>query len=199
MIERKTDRRTITTKTQIKDALLILLKSTSYNRISVSLLCKQAQITRPTFYLHYQNLNEVLDEILDDALRITELDQSISKYDCDDAEHASSPAYSAKNREYRDSDLPVCQRAVCHPKYRVLFMNDSTSPIILEKLYQSQKKKHIPEFMKRYSATEWEADILFRYSLYGNFAVNKSLGWVRNDDWYKAQNLIQKIFVRKEL
>ena len=78
-------------------------------------------------------------------------------------------------------------------------MNDSTSPIILEKLYQSQKKKYIPEFMKRYSATEWEADILFRYSLYGNFAVNKSLGWVRNDDWYKAQYLIQKIFVRKEL
>ena len=101
MIERKTDRRTITTKTQIKDALLILLKSTSYNRISVSLLCKQAQITRPTFYLHYQNLNEVLDEILDDALRITELDQSISKYDCDDAEHASSPAYSAKIEKIR--------------------------------------------------------------------------------------------------
>ena len=74
MTVRKTDRRTVMTKGMIKDALLELLQNTTYEKITVTALCKQSEITRATFYLHYNNIDDVLEELLDDALRLTELD-----------------------------------------------------------------------------------------------------------------------------
>ena len=35
--------------------------------------------------------------------------------------------------------------------------------------------------------------------LYGNFAVNKSLAWVKNEDWYHAQDVIRSFTAPKEL
>ena len=105
------------TKGMIQDALLELLQSTPYEKITVTALCKQSEITRATFYLHYNNIDDVLEELLDDALRLTEFD-------------AIQPLPSAisnriieneKNIEERNPDpdalLPACQRATSNPKY----------------------------------------------------------------------------------
>ena len=54
LIVRKTDRRTVMTKGMIQDALLELLQNTPYEKITVTALCKQSEITRATFYLHYK-------------------------------------------------------------------------------------------------------------------------------------------------
>ena len=190
---RKTDRRTLMTKGMIKDALLELLQNTPYEKISVTALCKQSEITRATFYLHYNNIDDVLDELLDDALRLTELD-------------AIQPLPSAisnrnieneKNIEERNPDpdalLPACQRAASNPKYRILFLDESVSHHMLRKLYQIQKPLHIPEIMRNYHVTEWEAEKIFLYMLHGNFAVNKSLGWEKNEDWYHIQEVIKRL------
>jgi len=47
--KRKTDRRTLMTRRIIRDALLDLLQTTPYTRITVTMLCRQAEITRATF------------------------------------------------------------------------------------------------------------------------------------------------------
>ena len=52
------------TKGMIQDALLELLQSTPYEKITVTALCKQSEITRATFYLHYNNIDDVLEELL---------------------------------------------------------------------------------------------------------------------------------------
>ena len=140
----------------IKDALLELLQNTPYEKITVTALCKQSEITRATFYLHYNNIDNVLDELLDDALRLTELD-------------AIQPLPSAisnrsieneKNIEERNPDpdalLPACQRAASNPKYRILFLDESLSHHMLRKLYQMQKPQRIPEIMRDYHLNEWE-------------------------------------------
>ena len=149
--------------------------------------------TRATFYLHYNNIDDVLDELLGDALRLTELD-------------AIQPLPSAisnriieneKNIEERNSDpdalLPACQRAASNPKYRILFLDESLSHHILRKLYQMQKPQRIPDIMRDYHVTEWEAEKIFLYMLHGNFAVNKSFGWVKKEDWYHIQKVIQNL------
>ena len=51
----------------MKDALLELLEEQPFEKITVAALCRQAEITRATFYLHFQDINEVLDELLDEA------------------------------------------------------------------------------------------------------------------------------------
>ena len=63
---RKTDRRTIYTRNTIKDALLELLADTTFDRITVTALCKQAEITRATFYLHYDDIYDMLHKIEDE-------------------------------------------------------------------------------------------------------------------------------------
>lgn len=193
LTRRKTDRRTIMTKGMIKDALLELLQNTPYEKITVTALCKQSEITRATFYLHYNNIDDVLDELLDDALRLTELD-AIQPFP---SALSNRNIENEKNIEEMNPDpdalLPACQRAASNPKYRILFLDESLSHHMLRKLYQIQKPQHIPEIMRDYHLNEWEAEKIFLYMLHGNFAVNKSLGWEKNEDWYHIQNVIKKI------
>lgn len=195
MAERKIDRRTVITKALIKDALLTLLGDTAYDKITVSALCRAAEITRATFYLHYRNIDEVLDETLDDALRLTEIDTKFGKY-----ESSHEAYFNAKEAAYEDIDsfLPACQRAASDPKYRVLFLNKAMNYLILDKLYRKERDIRIPDIMAAHGLTEWEADIIFRYMLYGNFAVNRELAWVKNDDWYHAQDVIRRFTAPKK-
>ena len=178
------------TKQMIKDALLELLAHTPYEKVTVSALCRQAEITRATFYLHYDNTESVLSELLDDALRLTELaDRPQASWTSELLEKPEAAAAPAD----LDAMLPACQRAASNPKYRVLFLDESLSRHILQKLADFQRPRRVPQIMKRYHVSEWEAEQLFVYMLHGNFALNRSLGWVQSDEWYRAQALIQRL------
>lgn len=189
---RKIDRRTIMTKVMVKDAFLELLQNTSYEKITITSLCHQAEITRATFYLHYNNIDEVLDELLDEALRLTELNtlQFTSSIHLENAD--------TQETFDRDAVLPACQRAASNPKYRILFLDESLSQRILKKLYLIQKPYRVPEIMEKYHLSKWEADKLFLFMLHGNFAVNKPLDWNRNEDWYHIQEIINQILEPKK-
>ena len=65
---RKTDRRTLYTKMVIKDAYCTLLHGKEYERITVTDICKLAEINRTTFYLHYLDSKAVFEELLDEIL-----------------------------------------------------------------------------------------------------------------------------------
>lgn len=65
---RKTDRRTRYTKKAIQDAFLRVKRAKDYNAITVADICREAEISRGTFYAHFNNIAEVLDALLDDAL-----------------------------------------------------------------------------------------------------------------------------------
>ncbi len=68
---KKEDRRIRYTKQVIKDTLLKLLEKNQFAKITVTELCRRAEINRGTFYLHYYDMNDVLDDILDDMLSDT--------------------------------------------------------------------------------------------------------------------------------
>lgn len=69
---RKTDRRTIYTKNLIKDACYEALKKKPIHQITVTELCKAAEINRSTFYLHYQDAFAVYEEMLDEVIKAIE-------------------------------------------------------------------------------------------------------------------------------
>ena len=64
MTERQ-DRRIEKTRKTIRDTLLMEMKDLSYQDLSVSKLCRDANIGRGTFYLHYNDIYEVVQEIED--------------------------------------------------------------------------------------------------------------------------------------
>ncbi|MCD7871885.1 MAG: hypothetical protein LUG21_00950 [Clostridiales bacterium] len=62
------DRRNNKTKQSIKSALIEMLKSKSAEKITVTELAENANIGRKTFYLHYQTIFDVFDDIDNDVL-----------------------------------------------------------------------------------------------------------------------------------
>ena len=44
------------------EALLLLLEEKDYDRITVKEVCKKAGVNRTTFYLHYEGMNDLLEE-----------------------------------------------------------------------------------------------------------------------------------------
>ena len=52
----------------IKDAFLQLLMKKDYMQITITDLCKYAGVSRGTFYAHFGNIGQVVDELFSDAL-----------------------------------------------------------------------------------------------------------------------------------
>lgn len=79
---RKTDRRTLYTIQVIKDVYLELLHEKNWEKISVTEICKRAEINRTTFYLHYESSTHVLEDILDELFeKLTKDFAGISTYE----------------------------------------------------------------------------------------------------------------------
>lgn len=57
------DRRTVKTKRAIRKAFLELLQQKNINRISVVEISKLADLGRGTFYLHYQDVYELMEQL----------------------------------------------------------------------------------------------------------------------------------------
>lgn len=66
----KEDPRTIRTQEMLKAALLTLFQEGhSLHQISIQKLTKRANLNRTTFYLHYQNINELKEHLTNDILQ----------------------------------------------------------------------------------------------------------------------------------
>lgn len=62
MPEQKTDRRIVRTKRMIQDALAELMEEKAFERITVRDLTEKADINRGTFYLHYRDKYDLLEQ-----------------------------------------------------------------------------------------------------------------------------------------
>ena len=56
----RTDRRTKYTRNLIKEVLMAFLKERRFETITVTEICRRAEINRGTFYLHYLDTYNVL-------------------------------------------------------------------------------------------------------------------------------------------
>lgn len=69
MKKRKTSNATaVRSRHLIKVSTLALMKKERLADISVGQICAQAQLTRPTFYNHFESKDQVVESIIDDAL-----------------------------------------------------------------------------------------------------------------------------------
>ena len=71
----KSDRRARKTQSSIKQILIHLLKQKELEKITVTELCELADINRSTFYSHYCDIYELLDDIEKSCLQ--EMDEHI--------------------------------------------------------------------------------------------------------------------------
>ena len=64
----KNNRRILVTKRILKESLLSLMKEKSISKITIKEICDLSEMSRSTFYLHYQDQFELLKDIEDDVL-----------------------------------------------------------------------------------------------------------------------------------
>ena len=58
------DRRIIKTKKNLKATLIGMMSEIAFEQISITELCKRAEISRITFYSHYSDKYALVDDIL---------------------------------------------------------------------------------------------------------------------------------------
>lgn len=71
------DLRVRKTKKNLQSALILLLKEKPLDKITVTELCQRSEITRKTFYLHYESVSAYFAELVDQLLN--ELEQALNK------------------------------------------------------------------------------------------------------------------------
>ena len=188
---RKTDRRTLYTRNVIKDALLEALAEKTFEQITVTDVCRRAEITRATYYLHYQSLTEVLDELLMDALQTAE-DDTVNP-DAD-AEQIATLLTSDDTKSFKEHEslLPVCHRVAQLPKYQVIFHDETISGYVVNQIYQWQRPRIVPSYMKELGLTKKEAEMLALFVINGTYSVNKALHWKKDETWYQVHSMLLK-------
>lgn len=174
--ERKTDRRTIYTKNAIKDSLLVLMEQKSFDKITVTDLCRSAEINRGTYYLHYYELSEVLDELIDDAIAGT------------DGLSGMLQITGACSRNRCDNSL--CRLIRHSTKYRVIFMDESLTGRIIEKIAERHKDGFVTDLQARCGVSRQQAEAIFYFQVNGCFAISR---WGRGydcDRWGAVRDVI---------
>ena len=66
MYKTSTDRRFIKNKKEIRQAFIRLVMKKGYHNVSISDIAKEADINRMTFYAHYDMIEDVFQEFIDD-------------------------------------------------------------------------------------------------------------------------------------
>ena len=64
------DRRIVKTKKSLNEAMIIMLGKKDFEHITITELCREAEVSRITFYSHYNDKYALLDEIFDDMLKL---------------------------------------------------------------------------------------------------------------------------------
>jgi len=178
---RKTDRRTRYTRQVIRDALLELMQQKSFSRVTVTELCRLAEINRGTFYLHYLDLDDVLDDIL------TEL---MSETACV-LDHVLCPDRTC-------GGYPFCDKIQSGSRLRILFLDESITEKLIEKVSAVCKEDYVTYLMSHSLLTCREAEAIFYFQMNGCLAINRQMLRSRRPDWRKVQETIDG-FIRAGL
>lgn len=102
------DRRVTRTKAALTAALFELLGEKDFSKISITELTRRADVDRKTFYLHYQTIDEILEEFYEDALRT--LHEAVEREGIFQAESIDMVAFFRVLCDLANKDMPLFRR-----------------------------------------------------------------------------------------
>lgn len=179
--------RTKSTRNHIKDTFLVMLKKQPFLKIRITALCQKAGITRATFYAHYLDIYDLVDDIMNDALIFLD---SITDRTChesfEDLWDVVRQNDLAVFKAYNDR-LPPCHRLIDIPKYHPLVKDDTILPLMMKKIFAMEKGHFIAYMAEKEGIPAHITENIFWSIINGSMAVNKKIGWCKNTDWYELQ------------
>lgn len=91
------NRKTRLTKRLLKESLIELLNEKEINKITIKEICDNADLNRSTFYAHYTDIYELLDEITQDLISHVPMAEGINTYSISNIEECIS--YIQENKK----------------------------------------------------------------------------------------------------
>ena len=95
-IRHENDKRVIRTKKAIKAALFRIMETKDISAITISELTAEANVNRRTFYTHYRNITDILNEIESDL--VAALKQLADRFDTSDYEKSTYELFLGLDR-----------------------------------------------------------------------------------------------------
>lgn len=130
LVLKKEDKRVIKTKRDLRNALGDLLKKKSYSKITVCDICEEAQINRMTFYKHYMDKSDLLNDVFN-------FDRILYN------DFAKLKSGDAKCQEIIDCALPIVERIAteCLDKKEIIkAMYEDDFDVIGDVVYKAIRK-----------------------------------------------------------
>lgn len=176
----KNDLRVIKTKKALHQALIELISEKSFEAISITDICKKAQVNRGTFYGHYVQkedlFNEVMEEIMNDLLKAyfePYLHQPI-----------------LNTATLRSENIGIFQHIWEYKQfYQVVFSSESA--IKLHNIFSEKIKELMKEDTAQYKHQEIDIDLCASYQTYA--IIGMIVEWVNRDFVYSVSYMNEQL------
>lgn len=179
---RAEDARSRAAKEALKAAFLRLKKTAGFYEITVSAVCREAGLSRGTFYHHYANMAELLDEILDEVFSdVSGMVEQVSR------EPRTSP-----------EKVPFCHFVREHREYWCVLLDDALTTQIVDKAIRSYREEFLSSMLPGSDLSADQLEALFYFQFSGCFALTKKKIRLEADQWCGLQQCID-VFLRNGL
>lgn len=169
-------------------ALVSLLETKAYEYITIKEICEKAGVNRSTFYLHYDNISDLLAETMEN------INQKLFDYYDMDASEFIHSVTTASN-----SDLIIINREFLTPYLQFvqdnkkIFIAASKNPTAMNTSshFNNIKKYIIKPIMEKFEVPAAEQDYWIAFYMYGvNAIINE---WINNECNDSIDNVITAI------
>ena len=158
-----------------------LLRIKPYSKITVTELCRLSDINRGTFYIHYFDVDDVLDDILTESF--SDVSGTINHVLCP---HKETCTY------------PFCQKVQENKELWPLFMDGTVSEKIVKRLADKIKEGFVSYLMQHSDLTFEQAESIFYFQIHGCLTINRLMLQNNCRDWHNVQQTIDR-FIRAGL
>lgn len=180
----KSESKYFNTAIKMDKALISLLERKSFEYITISEICREAHVNRSTFYLHYENTCELLNEAMQYILN------SFLSYFTVDIQNFSHSKLSQLN--YITEDYLNPYLSFIKENHRIFSTAISNSKEFgFEKIFAKMHQNIFDPILERFHYPTEDRKYVMRYYLSGiNAVVNE---WIKDDCKKSISNISQII------
>ncbi|MEH7609936.1 TetR/AcrR family transcriptional regulator [Gottfriedia acidiceleris] len=177
----KIDPRIIRTRQLIKDAFIDLLQEMDINKITVNRIAERATVNRVTFYLHYRDIQDMMENM---ALEMGEKLGQIMR---------DSTTYNSIEETDSVKLLNLLEHIAENAKFYKVVLASTKTPIFTEQLLKIitetiTKRREVDSL---HIKTDIQKDIIIWYG--SSALIGTIVSWLRNDMPYTPQYLAKQL------
>ena len=177
-MNKKTDLRIVKTKKVLFDTLLKLMRQKNFDKIKISDICDEALINRSTFYAHYEDKYELLDDFIED------LKMSLLK-DLEDNVH------NINTKEYIMKLLSILIDHIDEKRdiYSAIFLNNRNG-FLVDFLIDVIERESLERLKNNNDIVKSELPLDILVKFYAGGLINVCVSWLTRKEKYNKEELL---------